>query len=532
MSLVKVGNRTPPDGFGRDDLSVREKGGALFYQDPKPLPMADHGKGIYIYDVEGRDYLDACSGAISTNLGHGHPRIIEAARQQLEKISFTYRTQFESKPANELADLLARLGPPELNRVFFVNSGSEAVESCIKLARQYWWAKGVSSKQYVISRAPSYHGATLGALSCTSYAPLNIPFRPIQIYSPKVSSPYCYHCPLEKEYPSCEMACARELQRAIEVHGAENIAAFIAEPFGGASTGATVPPDEYFPIVEKICHENQILLIIDDVMTGCGRTGTFFGFEHFDITPDIVAVSKGLSGGYTPIGACIASGEIVQPVLESGGFMHGHTYAGNPLSAAIALEVIKTIIDDKLTANSRVLGTLLHEKLHELKERYPFIGDVRGRGLFAGIEFVRDRTRREPFPPAMQVGQTVTRLAREQHGLVLYPRRSIYGLKGDHVLIAPPLIIDEEGVLELIRRFDGALEEAREWLESEMVPWTDAIPDRTTERYQQVEDLPETALGQLDDDFEVSGANVTGDMDQEGLELPLTQQGQDEVSEE
>lgn len=490
---------------------------ALFYQDAKPLPMASHGEGIYIYDESGRKYIDACSGAISTNLGHGNKRMQEAVQRQMSKISFTYRTQFDSRPANELADLLARCGPDELNRVFFVNSGSEAVESCIKLARQYWWSVGKSSKNLIISRSPSYHGATLGALSCTDYAPLNIPFRPMQLPFPKVSAPYCYHCPLEKTYPSCEVACGRELEKTIRLYGADNIAAFIAEPFGGASTGATVPPDEYFPMVERICHDNNILLIIDDVMTGCGRTGTFYGFEHWNIVPDIVALSKGLSGGYTPIGACMSSEAIVQPVLDSGGFMHGHTYAGNPLSAAIALECVKIILEDNLVENSRVLGTILHEKLHELKGKYSIIGDVRGRGLFAGIEFVCDRSRREPFPAKWTVGQVATRIAREEYGLIIYPRRSIWGLSGDHVLIAPPLITTEAQIDEIIQQFEKTLVHLMKHLHADLDPLTAQLPDGTVQRFQQVDNLPEYTLGHIQKIAPVPDANTTQVMNNDPL---------------
>lgn len=447
-------------------LSTNKKS-ALFYQDAKPLPMASHGEGIYIFDEQGRKYIDACSGAISTNLGHGNKRMQDAVQRQMSKISFTYRTQFDSRPANELADLLAQLAPAELNRVFFVNSGSEAVESCIKLARQYWWSIGKSSKNLIISRSPSYHGATLGALSCTDYAPLNIPFRNMQLPFPKVSAPYCYHCPLEKTYPSCDVACGRELEKTIKLYGADNIAAYIAEPFGGASVGATVPPEEYFPMVERICNDNNILFIIDDVMTGCGRTGKFYGFEHWNVTPDLVALSKGLSGGYTPIGACLASEAIVKPVMESGGFMHGHTYAGNPLSASIALECVKIILDDNLVENSRVLGLLLHEELNKLKAKYPIIGDVRGRGLFSGIEFVADREKREPFPAKWMVGQLITRIAREEFGLIIYPRRSVWGLSGDHVLIAPPLIINEAEVHEMVGLFDQTLAQFTKHLQTQ-----------------------------------------------------------------
>ncbi|MBI5153982.1 aminotransferase class III-fold pyridoxal phosphate-dependent enzyme [Candidatus Poribacteria bacterium] len=452
MSLQKSGGRAAASG-----RAASANGGTpLFYQDLNPLPVASHGEGIYIFDEQGRRYVDGCSGAISANLGHGNKRVQRAAMAQMDKIAFTYRTQFESRPANELAELLVSLCPPELSRAFFVNSGSEAVESAVKLARQYWWAKGKTGKHLIISRRPSYHGATLGALACTAYAPLNIPFVPMLADSPKVSSPFCYHCPLAKEYPACGMACAHELERAIRVHGADNVAAFIAEPIGGASTGAAVPPDEYFPIVERICHDNNILFISDDVMTGCGRTGTFFGFEHWDVTPDIIAISKGLSGGYAPIGAIIATGDIVQPVLDSGGFMHGHTYAGNPLSAAIALEVTRIILEDRLPENARRAGAVLRAELLKLQGKYSFIGDVRGRGLLLAIEFVRDRAARAPFDAKWQIGQEVTRFARG-HGLLIYPRRPLDGLAGDHVLIAPPLIITETQVHELIRLLDRAL---------------------------------------------------------------------------
>lgn len=529
MSLRKLGRQARQDVHLGDDI-VESLGipgsrrSSLFYQDKRQLPLADRGEGIYIYDKAGKRYLDGCSGAISANLGHGNRRVLEAAMAQMRKIAFTYRTQFESEPANELADLLSRLGPPDLSRVFFVNSGSEAVEAAIKLARQYWWATGRAGKHVIISRRPSYHGATLGALSCTDYAPLNIPFRPNQLAFPKISAPYCYHCPLGKEYPTCEMSCAYELERTIRIVGAENIAAFITEPIGGATTGGAVPPDEWFPIIERICHEHEILLIVDDVMMGCGRTGTFYGFEHWDVSPDIVAISKGLSGGYAPIGATISTDDIVQPVLDSGGFMHGHTYAGNPLSTAIACEVVKVIVDEGLIENARVVGTYMHERLRELKAKYPIIGDVRGRGLLAGVEFVRDRTTRDPFPAKWFVAQEATEIARDL-GLLIYPRRSLFGLAGDHVLLAPPLIIDQAGVDELIALFDRTLAELNKLLESHLVKELEAIPplaDGTVDRYHQVEDVPDYAVGILDEVAANPDANVTRTM--EGSEYEVRQE--------
>lgn len=485
----------------------------LFYIEERELPEADYGKGIYIYTTEGKKFLDGCSGALAANIGHGNERVARVAGEQAGKLAFAYRTQFETRPAKELATLLAALGPDRLNRVFFINSGSEAVESCIKLARQYWWTKGQGGKSLIISRRPSYHGATIGALAATAYAPLNIPFRPLTTHMPKISAPYCYHCPLGKEYPECDMACARELKRAIAVYGKDNIAAFITEPIGGASTGGAVPPPEWFPMVAEICRENDVLLIVDDVLTGVGRTGTFYGFEHWGVIPDIVAVSKGLGGGYTPIGACVATDEIVDPILASGGFMHGHTYAGNPLSCAISHEVLNIILEDNLIENARLMGTLMHEKLHELKEKYDIIGDVRGRGLLSGIEFVRDRANREPFPASWAVAREATELARDR-GLLIYPRRSLYGLSGDHVLLAPPLIINEEQVLEMINLFDETLDALNKLLirfiqtEEQFV----VAQDGTEKRYEQVEEVPAYSLGDLTGVEMDEHVNVTAKM--------------------
>jgi adenosylmethionine-8-amino-7-oxononanoate aminotransferase len=539
VSIKKVGHRSPRVIDGGFCL-VEGPGGIpgsgtspLFYQDWNRLPTVSHGKGVYLYDTEGREYLDGCSGAIAANLGHGHERLVEAATEQMRKVAFAYRQQFENQPANELAELLVQLSPPELNRVFFVNSGSEAVESAIKLARQHWWGIGKQGKSTILSRRPCYHGSTLGALATTDYAPLNTPFRPLTINAPKVAAAFCYHCPLGKEYPTCGIDCAWDLDRTIQVYGAENIAAFVTESIGGASTGAAVPPDEYFPLVERICNENEILLIIDDVMAGCGRTGTFYGYEHWDITPDIVAVSKGLSGGYTPIGAIIASDTIVDPVLENGGFRHGHTYAGNPLSAAIALEATKMIIDEGYLENARLVGTYLHEQLHGLKERHAVIGDVRGRGLLAAVELVRDRQARDPFPANWFVGLEVAEIARSE-GVLIYPRRPIYGLYGDHFLVAPPLIVTREEVDELIRRLDRTLEKLSNILAehvAEEVPV--AVDDGTVPRYEQSDEVPEYARGDLSEVDRAEDANVTAAMepsawDSDDLTGPIEEEDSEE----
>jgi len=370
----------------------------------------------------------------------------------------------------------------------------------------------------ILSRRPSYHGATLGALALTDYGPLNIPFRPMLMQSPKVSAPFCFHCPISHTYPGCDMACVKETERSIHVYGTENIAAIIVEPIGGATSGAAVPPDEYFPMLERICHENEVLLIIDDVMTGCGRTGTFFGYEHWDITPDIVCTSKGLSGGYTPIGAIIASETVVDPVMEAGGFMHGHTYAANPLSCAIALEAVRVIIDDHLVENARDTGTYMHEKLHELMGCYQFIGDVRGRGLMSAIEFIRDRRNRDPFPALWNVALEAKEIGR-RHGILLYPRRSLYGLAGDHLVIAPPLTTTREEIDDLIERLDHTLADLLELLEAHLAEEAADYEHAVEQRFHQVEDVPDYARGALDEVEPAEDANVTAQMTQEHVQL-------------
>ena len=521
MSLEKIGHRTPSKYSPNGNEQVTENNvqgipgldkSFLFYQDKSRLSKASHGQGIYIYDTEDKEYLDGCSGAIAANLGHNNQRIRQAAIAQLDKIAFTYRKQFENEPANQLAELLVQLSPPELNRVFFVNSGSEAVEAAMKIARQYWWSINQKGKYLVVSCRPSYHGATIGALATTDYAPLNIPFVSMTGTSPKISAPFCYHCLLNKSYPQCGIACAYELETTIHTYGADNIAAFIVEPIGGASTGAAVPPDEYFPLVERICHENDVLLIVDDVMAGCGRTGTFYGYAHWDVTPDIVAVSKGLSAGYTPIGAIVTANYLVDPILESGGFMHGHTYAGNPLSAAIAYEAVRTLLDEDLVERSGRYGLYLHERLHQLKGCYSIIGDVRGRGLFAGVEFVRDREHRKPFPGNWYVALEATEIAR-RNGLLIYPRRSLCGLSGDHVLIAPPLIIEYAEIDILLARFEQTLKELTELLVHYMMQEQDAYQDGTIERYRVAKGLPDYAVGAIDESAPAEDANITSAME-------------------
>lgn len=421
----------------------------LFYQSAVRLPTVSRAQGIYAWDEHGQRYLDACSGAIVAQLGHGHPAVREAMLAQLDKVAFAYRTQFENQPALDLAERLVNLTDKRFDRVFFSSGGSESVESALKIARQYWFAKGEPQRRVFISRKPAYHGSTMGALAMTSYTPLTQPFEPMFQHYPKIASPTQYRVPAGLSAEAHAIACADELEAAILEVGAENVAAFIAEPIGGASTGAEVPHDAYFPRIQAICKRHGILLILDEVMTGIGRTGRWFGYEHWDVQADILCLAKGLGAGYYPVSAVLTRAELTDPILASGGFQHGYTYAGNPLASATALAVIQAIEDEDLVSKVAENGAYLLERLKALGARYEFIGDVRGRGYLQAIEYVAERAGKTPFPLAANVSDRITRLARER-GLIIYPRRSLMGEQGDHTLISPPLITTREQCDEIV----------------------------------------------------------------------------------
>lgn len=428
----------------------------LFYQTGKKLPFIKKAEGIYMWDHTGKEYIDACSGAVISNIGHGNPKVAKVIAEQAGATFFAYRIHFENEPGVRLAMDLVEYSAPHLNRVYYVSGGSEAVESAMKLCRQYFYDTGEGSRHVFISRTPSYHGSTLGSLALTSYAPLEIPFRPLMKAYPKIPAPYCYRCVYHKEYPQCNLECAHALEKTILEQGPKNVAAFVAEPVGGASTGALVPPEGYFSIIQETCRKYGIFLILDEVMTGFGRTGKLFAYEHWNIEADIVALSKGMGSGYYPLGAIMARKSIVDEVVGNGGFAHGHTYAGNPMACAVGLEVFRIIREEHLPENAAAMGKLLKTGLKELEERYGIIGQVRGKGLLLALELVKDRDTREPFPAERNLNMLLTNEAYDE-GLIIYPRRSINGLSGDHVLVAPPLILKEDQVAQILDRLDRAL---------------------------------------------------------------------------
>ncbi|QCJ43157.1 aspartate aminotransferase family protein [Bacillus sp. S3] len=422
----------------------------------KPLldeiyPVIDYGKGVFLYDVEGKKYLDAASGAVTANIGHGVTEIIEAMQQQAKKVSFVYRSQFTSEAAEKLAKKIAEWIPGELNWSFFVNSGSEATETAMKMAIQYWQEQGILTKTKVLSRWVSYHGITLGALSMSGHAGRRARFVPLLEDFPVINPPYCYRCPYNLEAPSCGYMCAQELETAIKRIGADQIAAFIAEPVIGAAGGAIAPPKEYFKTIKKICEDNNILFIADEVMTGFGRTGTVLACERWDVIPDIIAFGKGMGAGYAPIAAAVASEKVMAPILAgTKSVMSGHTLSANPQSCAVSLAVLEYLEKNEIIKEVESKGIYLKNQLEKLSDIFPFIGDVRGKGLLLGIEFVEDRETKTPFPRKSLITQNVVALAKEK-GLLVYPAGAgIDGVNGDAIIISPPLTITNKEIEILV----------------------------------------------------------------------------------
>ncbi|MGJ7909519.1 aspartate aminotransferase family protein [Neobacillus sp. LXY-1] len=414
-------------------------------------PMIDYGKGVYLYDINGKKYLDAASGAVTANIGHGVKEIIEAMNEQANKISFIYRSQFTSKAAEELAAEIAQWTPGDLNWSFFVNSGSEATETAMKMAIQYWQEQGIFTKTKVLSRWVSYHGITLGALSMSGHSGRRARFVPLLEEFPVVHPPYCYRCPYNLEAPSCQYLCARELETAINRIGANQIAAFIAEPVIGAAGGAIAPPKDYLKTIKQICDSYHILFIADEVMTGFGRTGTMLACEQWGVVPDIVALGKGMGAGYAPIAAAVASEKVMAPILAgSQSVMSGHTLSANPQSCAVSLAVLEYLKKNQILKDVESKGVYLKNELKKLKNQFSFIGDVRGKGLILGIEFVENQKTKAPFPRNLGVTSKMITIAKEK-GLLLYPAGAgIDGVHGDAIIVSPPLTITTNEMVELV----------------------------------------------------------------------------------
>ncbi len=429
-----------------------------FFAGRPQKPTIARAEGLYMWDDSGRRYIDVSSGPVVSNLGHCNPRVIAAMAEQARRTGFACPSAFVSEANLTLAERVAGLAGPGLERLFPVSGGSEAVESCIKFARQVALTRGEPSRCKVISRMPSYHGGTLGALALTGDTVAEEVFGPMMRSMPKIPAPLSYRFPAGHDGESYAAFAAEALKDEIERQGPETVLAFIYEPVGGLATGALVAPDFYYLRVREICDTYGVLMICDEVMSGAGRTGAFLASDHWPgARPDIVALAKGIGAGYTPLGMMLASAEMVDAVVESGGFLHGHTYNANPMTCAIGAAVLDEVIERGLIANAREKGAELRRRLNALCEASPIVGDVRGRGLLQAIEIVADKDSKAMIPLELQAPTRIGALARER-GLVLYTRRTSGGKYGDWLMITPALIVDSAQIDEIVGRLAETLQ--------------------------------------------------------------------------
>ena len=441
----------------------------VFYRNQNwHYPKIEYGKGIYLYDNKGNEYIDGCSGSAVANIGHGNSEVAEYTKKHMEKIAFTHLSRWTTTSIEKAAKKVADWAPGDLNHVYFLSGGSEGTESAIKLARQYFKERdGDTSKWKIISKWNSYHGATLGALSMTGHIGRRTMYDPYLNDFPKVNQFYHYRNKWDtKTLYETSIKAAEALEEKILQIGEKNIAGFISEPVIGSAAPGVHPDKIYFDMVKKICKKYDILLIIDEVMSGFGRTGETFACNHFDLVPDILVSAKGMSSGYTPLGCIVANEEIYKTVMTqgSGKFIHGHTYAGNPLSAGIGWKVMDIIEREDYIENAKVQGEYLLDKLKSIKSEIDFIGDIRGKGLMIGIEFVKDKKSKEPFEKEKKVSNLVMKKCFDE-GLIVYPGGGSYdGVLGDHILLAPPINITKKEVDELFDKLKSGLLKANEIL--------------------------------------------------------------------
>jgi adenosylmethionine-8-amino-7-oxononanoate aminotransferase len=421
-------------------------------------PLVVRGEGCWLYDESGKGYIDGSGGAFVANLGHGVREIGDAMAAQAARVAYLNGTAFTHEPVEQLAAELAALCPGDLDYVYPLGSGSEAVEAALKLARQYWVETGRPSKHKIIALSPGYHGNTLLALSASARKHYKTFYREWLVDVVLVPAPYAYRCACGGRAPLCPDCTAETLEQAIVEHGAENVAAFIAEPVGGSSTGASVPPPDYFRRVREICNRHEVLFIADEVLVGAGRTGTFFAIEQFGVVPDLMTMGKGIGGGYAPLSAMVAPRRIVDAIARgSGNFLHAQTFSHHPMLCAGAVAALRYLREHRLVERCAEMGRVFHEELAALRA-HPNVGDVRGRGLLAGVEFVADAATRAPFPRSAKFAETFVDCALDE-GLMVWPNvGQADGTNGDLAMLAPPFVITETEIAELVRRFTAALE--------------------------------------------------------------------------
>jgi adenosylmethionine-8-amino-7-oxononanoate aminotransferase len=443
-------------------LIVMPSNSALFPRNfRKSYPLAVRGDGCWIIDYTGRRYLDASGQAAVINIGHGVVEIGRAMAEQSSQLAFAHTTQFHSEPAEKLAQRILALAPPNFRpggRVYFTSGGSEATETAIKLARQFHLESGQSPRYRVVSRRQSYHGSSLGAMTVSGNVARRAPYQPLLAEWGHIAPCFCYHCPFDKEFPDCAIACANDLDNFLNSNDPASVAAFIFEPAVGATLGASVPPQGYAQRIAEICRKHGILLIADEIMSGMGRTGKPFAIQHWNVEPDIILVGKGIASGYAPLGAVLVAPRVVAAFEHgSGTFQHGFTYQAHPVATAAGNAVLDYIESHNLFDRVQPASDGLRKELSAL-ESHPNIGEIRGLGLLLGIEFVKNKSTREPFPRENNIAERLRRAALDQNVLTYPTQGCVDGLNGDHILLAPPFSISREESTQMAHALHSALQ--------------------------------------------------------------------------
>lgn len=430
-----------------------------FYRNRRQkYPLIEKGEGISLYCKDGKRYIDATCGPMAVNLGHGVHEIVDAMIEQARKVCFAYTGTFSTEAQLNLSKKVMEFTPPGMSHVYFVSGGSEAIEYAMETARQFFLEKGEPSKTKIVGRWQSYHGATFGTLSVGGHTKFRKDYDPYLMKFPHIPPPYCYRCPFDKEYPSCGVFCAHYLERVIQYEGNETVAAFISEPVSGSSLGGMTPPPEYYPIIHEICDKYGILMIVDEVITGFGRTGKNFGIDHWSVVPDIIVTAKGMSSGYSPLGAIILHEKILEMFKSSrkASFFTGYTYAGNALSCAVGLAVLNYIQSKGLIERVAEMSMYMFDKFSRLKN-LPSVGDIRGLGLLLGIELVSDKKSKLPFDESKKIADAVVSKAFESGLVIRGGHGFINSIEGDLLLVAPPFSVRKEEIIEILDILEKAI---------------------------------------------------------------------------
>jgi adenosylmethionine-8-amino-7-oxononanoate aminotransferase len=438
-------------------MSMQKKSHVLGYFLNRDTPAVVRAEGVYLYGDDGKRYLDASGGAIVCSIGHGVDELVEAVTKQTKKAAFVFRRAFKTPELEEAAAKVCETTNWDMDRVFFVSGGSEATETAVKLARKYHIDNGNPSKYKVISRWQSYHGSTMGALSWTGYTWRRADFTPYLHDFAHLPPTYCYRCWYGKSPEGCEHECAQALENEILCLGPETVSAYIAEPVSGHSLAAASPPKGHFERIREICNKYDVIMILDEVMCGAGRTGKWYAYQHYDTAPDILALAKGLSGGYFPVGAAAVSARIADTIAKKSGiFGSGHTYAGSPVAAAVTCRIIDYLKDHRLVERCAEIGEYLAIRLEDLRA-HPTVGDIRGKGLQQGVEFVKDKDTKETLDPELHFSLQIQDEALERGVHIESSFGCNKGQSGDMILFGPPFIITKEQIDEAVGVVDASL---------------------------------------------------------------------------